>query len=72
MRKHAGEYLICNRFVTGVDGLSALEKRTEPQQIQVLFSAKPTVAPVLIIARAKGQLDHVLCALVRLVNLVEK
>lgn len=44
------------------DGLRALEKRIEPDQIQILFSAKPTVAPVLITARAKGRLDHALRA----------
>ena len=44
------------------DGLRALEKRIEPDQIQILFSVKPTAAPVFITARAKGRLDHALRA----------
>jgi REP element-mobilizing transposase RayT len=42
------------------DGLRVLESRWTEQMVQVLFSAKPEVAPELVAARAKGRLDHAL------------
>jgi REP element-mobilizing transposase RayT len=42
------------------DGIRLLEHRWTPEQIQVLFSTKPSVSPALLAARAKGRLDHAL------------
>src|SRR6516165_1503160 len=40
------------------DGLRLLELRRTPQEIQLAFSARPNVSPVLLAARAKGRLQH--------------
>ncbi|HEV3023779.1 MAG TPA: hypothetical protein VGX76_14995, partial [Pirellulales bacterium] len=42
------------------DGLRMLEHRWTAELVQILFSAKPDVAPVFAAARAKGRLDHAL------------
>ena len=42
------------------DGLRVLEYRWTDELVQILFSAKPTVTPVFVAARAKGRLDHAL------------
>ena len=42
------------------DGLRMLEHRWSDEQIQLLFSAKPDVPPVLLAARAKGRLQYAL------------
>ena len=42
------------------DGLRVLEYRWTAEMVQILFSATPAVAPVLVAARAKGRLDHAL------------
>lgn len=42
------------------DGLHPLEYRWTTERVQILFSATPAVAPVLVAARAKGRLDHAL------------
>lgn len=42
------------------DGLRPLEYRWTAEMVQILFSATPAVAPVLLAARAKGRLDHAL------------
>jgi len=44
------------------DGLRALEHSWTDQTIQIAFSAKPNVSPVLLAARAKGRLQHALRA----------
>lgn len=40
------------------DGLRLLERAADRGKIMLTFSAKPTVAPVLLAARAKGRLQH--------------
>ncbi len=40
------------------DGLRFLEHDWSPESIQLAFSVKPTVSPVLCAARAKGRLQH--------------
>lgn len=41
-----------------MDGLRLLEQRWSEKQIQLLFSATPTVSPEFLAQRAKGRLDH--------------
>lgn len=40
------------------DGLRLLEQRFRPEMIQLTFSVKPHVSPVLFAARVKGRLQH--------------
>ncbi len=42
------------------DGLRLLESRIGSDRLQITFSAKPAVSPVLLATRAKGRLDHAL------------
>src|SRR5947207_13467297 len=42
------------------DGLRLLESRIAADRLQITFSAKPAVSPVMLAARAKGRLDHAL------------
>lgn len=42
------------------DGLRLLEHRWSDRQIQLLFSAAPSVSPQFMAGRAKGRLDHAL------------
>jgi hypothetical protein len=42
------------------DGLRPLESRITSQHVQITFTTKPDVSPVLLAARAKGRLDHAL------------
>jgi REP element-mobilizing transposase RayT len=42
------------------DGLRLLESRCSDQMVQLCFSAKPEVAPLLAATRAKGRLQHAL------------
>lgn len=42
------------------DGLRLLERRWLPDTVQLLFSARPRISPVMLAARAKGHLQHVL------------
>lgn len=42
------------------DGLRLLESRWTISEVQLLFSARPHVLPVLLATRAKGRLDHAL------------
>jgi REP element-mobilizing transposase RayT len=41
-----------------LDGMRLLEHKVNRDSMQLAFSAKPHVAPVLLAARAKGRLDH--------------
>jgi REP element-mobilizing transposase RayT len=40
------------------DGLRLLESRSSPREIQLAYSARTHVSPVLLAARAKGRLQH--------------
>ena len=40
------------------DGIRLLEHRWTDEMVQLLFSAKPNVSPLLLATRAKGRLDH--------------
>lgn len=42
------------------DGLRLLERSWSEEKVQLLFSTKPDVAPVLLAQRAKGRLQHAL------------
>lgn len=42
------------------DGFRVLESKLAPKQIQITFSAKPHVSPVLLASRAKGRLQYAL------------
>jgi REP element-mobilizing transposase RayT len=43
------------------EGIRLLERYWLPEQIQLLFSTKPTVTPIFLASRAKGRLQYVLC-----------
>lgn len=52
------ELLDDTRSLWEKDGLRLLEYRWTPERIQLLFSTKASVSPVLVACRAKGRLDH--------------
>ena len=41
------------------DGLRRLDTKWRPEAVRITFSAKPSVSPTRLAARAKGRLDHV-------------